>query len=153
MDGIRRSVAGASGACTPHERGSPQVSPPSVDSLTATCPAWVRKCISSRPPWSKSVRIWICCGFRYRVESQQVKRLHCSTFHNGNTQISLFAVFLGYGDTPQRLRMIVLLPQRVDRIQFLLWGVPSYLVYPWGVLALVFRHSSNGKDFAAKRMG
>jgi hypothetical protein len=36
---------------------------------------------------------------------------------------------------------------------FLLWGVPNFLVHPWGFLASVFRYSSNGKNFAAVRVG
>src|ERR1700738_1149364 len=32
---------------------------------------------------------------------------------------------------------------------FLLWSVPNFLVHTWGFLAIVFRHSSNGENFAA----
>jgi hypothetical protein len=35
----------------------------------------------------------------------------------------------------------------------LLWGVPNFLVHSWGFLARIFRHSSNGKNFAAIRAG
>jgi hypothetical protein len=34
-----------------------------------------------------------------------------------------------------------------------LWCVPNFLVHTWGFLAIVFRHSSNGENFAAIRMG
>src|SRR2546429_9079697 len=30
---------------------------------------------------------------------------------------------------------------------------PNHLVHTWGFLAIVFRHSSNGKDLAAVRVG
>src|SRR5207245_10286489 len=36
---------------------------------------------------------------------------------------------------------------------FLLWGVPNFLVHTGGFLAIVFRHSSNGENFAAIRVG
>src|SRR6185437_9943839 len=36
---------------------------------------------------------------------------------------------------------------------FLLWSVPNFLVHPGGFLAIVFRHSSNGENFAAIRVG
>jgi hypothetical protein len=49
--------------------------------------------------------------------------------------------------------MVLPLPECVDRVQFLLRSVPEHLIHSWGVFALVFRHSSHGKRFAAKRMG
>ncbi len=48
--------------------------------------------------------------------------------------------------------MVVSLSERVDRVQFLLRGIPEHLIHSWGLFALVFRHSSHGKDFAAERM-
>src|SRR5438132_8016828 len=36
---------------------------------------------------------------------------------------------------------------------FLLWCVPNFLVHTGGFLAIVFRHSSNGENFAAIRVG
>src|SRR3989441_13019212 len=36
---------------------------------------------------------------------------------------------------------------------FLLWCVPTFLVHTGGLLAIVFRHSSNGENFAAIRVG
>src|SRR5437868_12717434 len=36
---------------------------------------------------------------------------------------------------------------------FLLWCVANFLVHTGGFLAIVFRHSSNGKNFAAIRVG
>jgi hypothetical protein len=49
--------------------------------------------------------------------------------------------------------MVIPLPKLVDGVDLLVWGVPSNLVYPWSVFALVFRHSSYGKHFATKRVG
>src|SRR5450755_667165 len=49
--------------------------------------------------------------------------------------------------------MVVPLPQRVHRVQLFLRGVPENPVHSWGVLALIFRHSSHGKSFATKRVG
>ena len=70
-----------------------------------------------------------------------------------NTKRALFAVPFRYVDAPERLGMIAPLPERVDGIDLLLWSIPDTPVYPWSVLALVFCHSLDGKDFAAKRMG
>src|SRR5258708_12444321 len=36
---------------------------------------------------------------------------------------------------------------------FLLWRVPNVLVHTGGFLAIVFRHSSNGENFAAVGVG
>ncbi len=49
--------------------------------------------------------------------------------------------------------MVAPLPERVDGVDLLVGSVPRDLVHSWGVFALVFRHSSHGKGFAAKRMG
>ena len=35
----------------------------------------------------------------------------------------------------------------------LFWGVPNFLVYTRSFLAVVFRHSPNGENFAAIRVG
>src|SRR6266576_2870018 len=35
----------------------------------------------------------------------------------------------------------------------LLWSVPNFLVHTGGFLAIVFRHSSNGENFAAVGVG
>src|SRR5436189_4394014 len=49
--------------------------------------------------------------------------------------------------------MIIPLPQQVNRVELFLRSIPENPVYSWGVLALVFRHSSYSKGFAAKRVG
>src|SRR6266550_17767 len=51
-----------------------------------------------------------------------------------------------YGKTEQSPR------QRITR-PLLLWGVPNFLVHTRGFLALVFRHSANGENSAAVRVG
>src|SRR5260221_14177484 len=38
-------------------------------------------------------------------------------------------------------------------LYLLLWCVPNFLVHTWGFLAVVFRHSSNGANFAAVGAG
>ena len=48
--------------------------------------------------------------------------------------------------------MISPLPERVDGIDLLVWSIPDNHVYPWSMFALVFRHSSYSKCFAAKRV-
>jgi hypothetical protein len=67
-----------------------------------------------------------------------------------NAKRALFAVFLGDVYSPQRLGMVVSLPQRVDGVDLLVGSIPDDPVYSWGVLALVFRHSSDSKGFAAE---
>ena len=48
--------------------------------------------------------------------------------------------------------MIVPLSQRVDGVALLLWSVPDHPIHSWGVFALVFCDSSDGKGFAAERV-
>src|SRR5438876_6071103 len=38
-------------------------------------------------------------------------------------------------------------------LYLLLWGVPNFSVHTRGFLALVFRHSPHGQNFAAERVG
>src|SRR5215469_17009731 len=109
--------------------------------------------IGGRSLRSKAVRIGICRGFRHGIKSQQVKRLHRSPFHDGNAQRTLLAVFLGEVYSPQGLGTVVPLPEPGDGVDLLTWSVPNDCVHSWGVLALVFRHSSDGKSFAAERVG
>ena len=87
----------------------------------------------------------------WNPEHRLVREVVCSPYRN--TERTLFAVFLGDVDASERLWAVVPLPQRVDRVEFLLWSIPSDLVYSWGILALVLCHSSHGKGFAAKRVG
>jgi len=49
--------------------------------------------------------------------------------------------------------MVIPLPEPGDGVDLLAWSVPSDLVHSWGVLALVFRHPSDSKSFAAERVG
>src|SRR2546425_12668236 len=48
-------------------------------------------CGPSRP---EAIRVRVCQRFRHWVKSKQVKSLHTPAFHDGNTQRTLFAVFL-----------------------------------------------------------
>src|SRR5712692_6383364 len=109
--------------------------------------------ISRRSLWSEAIRVRVCRCFRYWVESEQVQRLHCSVPHTWNTQRTLLAVFLRDMDAPKRLGMIAPLPERVDGVDLLVGSVPRDLVHSWSAFALVFRHSSHGKGFAAERVG
>src|SRR5262245_27972836 len=49
--------------------------------------------------------------------------------------------------------MVVALPQFLQGAGFLRWGVPENAVHPWGLPAIVFRHPSDSKSFAAERVG
>ena len=81
--------------------------------------------ISCRSLWSEAVRVGVCRGFRHWIKCQQVKSLHRSAFHDGNSQRTLFAVFLGDVDSPEGLGMISRCLQRVDGIDLLAWSVPE----------------------------
>src|SRR5260370_32428209 len=59
-----------------------------------------------------------------------------------------FCRFLRYVDAPEWFGVVVPLPERIDRVQFLLRGIPEHLVHSWGLLALVFRHPSNSTSLA-----
>jgi len=87
----------------------------------------------------------------WNPEHRLERRVVCSPYRN--TYWAHFAVFLGYVDSPKWLGMVIPLSQRVDGVDLFVWSIPSHLVYSWGMLALVFRHSSYGKDFATKRVG
>ena len=56
-------------------------------------------------------------------------------------------------DPAQGLRVVPSLLERAYSMCLLVWRIPDFLVYPSRLLALVFRHSSYGKGFAAKRVG
>jgi hypothetical protein len=49
--------------------------------------------------------------------------------------------------------MVTSLLERAYGLCLLVWDIPDVLVYPSCLFALVFRHSSHGKGFAAKRVG
>jgi len=49
--------------------------------------------------------------------------------------------------------MVASLSQFTYRRCFLQWGIPDHLVYPGSFLPLIFRHSSDSKSFATKRVG
>jgi len=56
-------------------------------------------------------------------------------------------------DASQRTRLIATSSQRSDGRCFLFGGVPDDLIHSRCPFALVFRHSSHGKGFAAERVG
>src|SRR5205807_5445046 len=56
-------------------------------------------------------------------------------------------------NTSKRLRLIASTLEFMYGLYLLLWGVPNFSVHTRGFLALVFRHSSNGENFAAVRVG
>ena len=49
--------------------------------------------------------------------------------------------------------MVIPLPERIDGVDLPVGSIPDNFIHAWGVFALVFRHASHGKGFAAKRMG
>ncbi len=49
--------------------------------------------------------------------------------------------------------MVASLLERLYGLCLLFWSIPHVFIYSRGVLALVFRHSSDGKGFATKRVG
>lgn len=54
---------------------------------------------------------------------------------------------------PQGFWSVASLSQRVDGLRLLRWSVPGNPVHSSGSFALIFRHSSHGKDFATERAG
>src|SRR5437667_4245274 len=55
--------------------------------------------------------------------------------------------------TSEGLRLIAPALEFVYGLYLLLWGVPNFSVHTRGFLALVFRHSPHGQNFAAERVG
>ena len=64
-----------------------------------------------------------------------------------------FAVRLGDIDASKGLRSIAPALEFMECLCFLLWRVPDFLVHTWSFLAIVFCHSSNGKNLAAVGVG
>src|SRR6202521_4196026 len=83
-----------------------------------------------------------------------MQRLLRSILHRGNSERThRFAVRLRDVNTSQGLRLITPTLQCMYCLCLLLWGVPNFLVHTGGFLAIVFRHSSNGENFAAVGVG
>src|SRR6266852_7153965 len=56
-------------------------------------------------------------------------------------------------DTSKGLRLISPALEFMNCLCFLLWCIPDFSVYSGGFLAIIFRHSSNGENLAAVRVG
>src|SRR5437762_2024939 len=77
-----------------------------------------------------------------------------SIFHGGNSERAhRFAVRFRDVNPSKRLRLIASTLEFVYGLCLLFWCVPDFLVHPRGFLAIVFRHSSNGENLAAVRVG
>src|SRR6266496_271971 len=106
--------------------------------------------IGCGPLWSEPIGVAISRGLGDRIECQQVKDLHRPILHRRNRERPQFVVAFWNVHPPQRLRMVASLLERVYGLCLLLWSIPHVLVSSRGGLALVFRHSSHGKSFAAE---
>src|SRR5262249_49789258 len=56
-------------------------------------------------------------------------------------------------DAPKRQSAIATLPQLLDGACFLCRGVPHHIIDPWGLPAVVGRHSFDRQCFTAERVG
>jgi hypothetical protein len=96
------------------------------------------------------IRVRVARRFRDGSESEQVQCLHRSVTHRGDVQGALSrAVRFVDVDAPQREGFVAPLLQRFDGPRFLLRCIPDDAVHSWGLLAFVFRHSTNGEYLAA----
>ena len=110
--------------------------------------------IGAGPLLTKPIGVFVSSGFHHGVERKQMQCLLRSILHGGNSERAhRFAVRLWDVDTSQGLRLITPALQCMYCLCLLLWCVPNFLVHTGGFLAIVFRHSSNGKNFAAIRVG
>ena len=76
-----------------------------------------------------------------------------SIFHSGNSERAhRSAVRFRDVNTSKRLRLIAPTLEFMYCLCLLLWCVPNFLIHTRGFLAIVFRHSSNGENFAAIRV-
>src|SRR6516162_2932321 len=93
-------------------------------------------------------------GFHNGIECKQMQCLLSSVEHSGNSEWPhRFAVRCGNVDTSKGLRLIATALEFVNCLCFLLWCIPNFSVYTGGFLAIIFRHSSNGENLAAVRVG
>ena len=77
-----------------------------------------------------------------------------SIFHSGNSERAhRFAVRFRDVNTSKRLRLIASALECMYCLYLLFWCVPDFVVHTRGFLAIVFRHSSNGENLAAIRVG
>src|SRR5438445_3573926 len=77
-----------------------------------------------------------------------------SIFHSGNSERAhRSAVRFRDVNTSKRLGLIAPTLEFMYGLCLLFWCVPNFLVHARGFLAIVFRHSSNGENLAAVRVG
>jgi hypothetical protein len=109
--------------------------------------------ISTTPFLPKPVRVWVGERFGDGVQGLQVQRLHGSVLHRRDTEWAFLSV--GFWDIhpSQRESFIASLLHLVYGHFFAFRVLPSDLIDPRSVLALVFCHSSDSKGFAAQRVG
>src|ERR1700727_1189357 len=111
-------------------------------------------CIGAGPLLAKPIGVVVRGGFHHGIECKQMQCLLGSIFHSGNSERAhRFAIRFRDVNTSKRLRLIASLPECMYSLCLLFWCVPDLLVYPRGFLAIVFRHSSNGENLAAIRVG
>ena len=102
---------------------------------------------------TKTVGIGVGGGFRDAFQRQQIQRLHGAVFHRGDSQRPLFSVGFRDIDAAQRQRLVPVMLQRPDGLEFGRRSAPYFPIYSGRSLALIFRHPFHGQGFAAKRMG
>src|SRR5947209_5942512 len=103
--------------------------------------------------WPEAVGMGVSKHLRYWLEGQEIEGLHGSVLHGRNREWPLSTIALRDIHAPEWLRLVASWLQVAYGSCFLLRRVPDDLVHAWGFLALVFRHSSHGKGFAAERVG
>src|ERR1700722_16262438 len=110
--------------------------------------------IGTRPLLAKPVRVFVSSGFQHGIECQQMQCLMASIFHGGDSERPhRFAVRFRDVNPSERLRLIASALQCMYCLYLLFWCIPNFLVDTRSFLASVFRHPSNGENFAAIRVG
>src|SRR5712691_7027878 len=94
----------------------------------------------------EAIRVWVAARFRNGIEREEVQRLHRTIVPRRDRQRTLAtrAICLRNGDAPKRQGAIATLPECLDGARFLCRGVPPHIVDPWGLAAIVGRHSFDG---------
>ena len=104
--------------------------------------------------WRNPLGVVVSSGFHHGVECQQMPCLLGSIFHSGNSEWAhRFAVRFRDVNPSKRLKLIASTLEFMYGPCLLFWCVPDFLVHPRGFFAIVFRHSSNGENLAAVRVG
>jgi hypothetical protein len=106
--------------------------------------------VGAGPLLTKPVGVMVGSGFHHGIECKQMQGLLGSIFHSGNSEgAHRFAIRFRNVNASERLRLIASTLEFMYCLYLLFWCVPDFLVHPRGFLALVFRHSSNGRNLAA----